>query len=256
MLRTTTAASVIDGISYDGYLVTMGMINPHPALKAASEQACMGDTFLGDDFFHNGAFRLSYAFEYARAPRAEQRKLQLPLRSLRSLRVVSQPRPSFQRQRQIFPRQDSHVGTISSPIPSYDEYWKHHAVAYGLKEPTVPNLNVAGWWDQEDFYGPVATYQRLETLDKKNINYLVAGPWNHGGWGDGAGKSLGEIPFGSDTALYFRQKIEAPFFAFYLKDKGSPAPQGSYALPDRQRQVDAFRFLAAARSRQSQSLLP
>ena len=92
---------------------------------------------------------------------------------------------------------------------SYDDFWKRLAVAYGLKQPTVPDLNVAGWWDQEDFYGPMSTYARLEKSDSKHLNYLVAGPWNHGGWGGGPGKSLGEIPFGSDTGVYFRQKIEA-----------------------------------------------
>jgi putative CocE/NonD family hydrolase len=90
-----------------------------------------------------------------------------------------------------------------------------------LKEPTVPNLNVAGWWDQEDFYGPMATYARLEKSDSKHLNYLVAGPWNHGGWGGGSGKSLGEIPFGSDTSVYFRQKIEVPWFEYWLKGKGA-----------------------------------
>ena len=106
----------MDGISYDGFLVTMGMINPHPALKAVSEQACMGDTFLGDDFFHNGAFRLSYAFEYTAAARTEHRELQLSLRSLRSLSVVSRPRPALQRQRQIFSRQDSHLERFHRPF--------------------------------------------------------------------------------------------------------------------------------------------
>jgi putative CocE/NonD family hydrolase len=209
----------LDGISYDGFLVTMGMINPHPALKAVSEQACMGDVFLGDDFFHNGAFRLSYAFEYA------------------ALLETSNENYSFS-----FDRFDTfdwylRLGTLSNANanyfhgsiptwndfiahPSYDDFWKHHAVAYGLKEGTVPNLNVAGWWDQEDFYGPTATYERLEKSDTKNLNYLVAGPWNHGGWGHSSGASLGEIPFGSDTGAYFRQNIEAPWFAFWLKDKG------------------------------------
>jgi putative CocE/NonD family hydrolase len=209
----------LDGISYDGFLVTMGMINPHPALKAVSEQACMGDVFLGDDFFHNGAFRLSYAFEYA------------------ALLETSNENYSFS-----FDRFDTfewylHLGTLSNANakyfhgsiptwndfiahPNYDDFWKHHAVAYGLKEATVPNLNVAGWWDQEDFYGPTATYERLEKSDQKNLNYLVAGPWNHGGWGHSSGASLGEIPFGSDTGAYFRQNIEAPWFAFWLKDKG------------------------------------
>jgi putative CocE/NonD family hydrolase len=85
----------------------------------------------------------------------------------------------------------------------------------------VPVLNVAGWWDQEDFYGPVFTYENLEKSDAKHLNYLVVGPWNHGGWGHGPGNSLGAIPFGSDTAVFFRQKVEGPWFAYWLKDKGT-----------------------------------
>ena len=91
---------------------------------------------------------------------------------------------------------------------------------YLLTKPKVPNLNVAGWWDQEDFYGPMKIYELMEREDPDHLNYLAAGPWNHGGWGGGRGASLGEIPFGSDTALYFRQKIEAPWFAYWLKNKG------------------------------------
>ena len=84
----------------------------------------------------------------------------------------------------------------------------------------VPTLNVAGWWDQEDFYGPLDIYASLEKHDTGGLNYLVVGPWNHGGWaGDGA--SLGPIPFGSDTAAHFRDQVQAPFFAFFLKDKGT-----------------------------------
>src|ERR1700749_2016309 len=92
---------------------------------------------------------------------------------------------------------------------------------YVLTKPTVPNLNVAGWWAQEDFYGPMKIYEILEKNDPNHLNYLVAGPWNHGGWARGKGNSLGTIPFGNETAVYFRQKIEAPWFAYWLKDKGS-----------------------------------
>jgi putative CocE/NonD family hydrolase len=210
----------LDGISYDGFLVTMGMINPHPALKAASEQACMGDTYLGDDFFHNGAFRLSYAFEYTPLLETNSENYRFPFDRFDVYEWYLSLGPLSNANAKYF------HGTIPTwndfiAHPNYDEFWKHHAVAYGLKEPTVPNLNVAGWWDQEDFYGPMATYQRLEKVDKKNLNYLVAGPWNHGGWGHSAGGSLGEISFGSDTGAYFREKIEAPWFAYWLKDKGA-----------------------------------
>ncbi|HEY2461856.1 MAG TPA: CocE/NonD family hydrolase [Candidatus Acidoferrum sp.] len=210
----------LDGISYDGFLVTMGMINPHPALKAASEQACMGDTFLGDDFFHNGAFRLSYAFEYAPLLETSNENFSFPFDRFDvyewylGLGALSNANAKYFHGK--IPSWNDFVAH-----PNYDEFWKDHAVAHGLKKPTVPNLNVAGWWDQEDFYGPMATYARLEKSDTQNLNYLVAGPWNHGGWGRGLGKSLGAIPFGSDTSVYFRQKIEAPWFAYWLKDKGS-----------------------------------
>ena len=210
----------LDGISYDGFLVTMGMINPHPALKAVSEQACMGDTWLGDDFFHNGAFRLSYAFEYTALLESSNENFSFAFDRFDVydfyLRLGALSNANAKYFHAKLPTWNEFVAHAS-----YDDFWKHHAVAYGLKEPTVPNLNVAGWWDQEDFYGPVATYARLEKSDSKHLNYLVAGPWNHGGWGGGPGKSLGEIPFGSDTGVYFRQKVELPWFEYWLKDKGA-----------------------------------
>jgi putative CocE/NonD family hydrolase len=85
---------------------------------------------------------------------------------------------------------------------------------------TVPSLNVAGWWDQEDFYGPQKIYETLEKQDSRHWNYFVAGPWNHGGWAGGAGSALGRIQFGSETSKYFREKIQAAWFAYWLKDKG------------------------------------
>jgi uncharacterized protein len=210
----------MDGTSYDGFLVTMAMINPHPALKAVSEQACMGDVWLGDDFFHNGAFRLSYGFEYAplMETSAENYSFLFHNPDLYDffLRLGPLPNANAKYFHGKLPSWNEFVAH-----PNYDEFWKRHAVAYGLKQPTVPNLNVAGWWDQEDFYGPVATYERLEKVDKKSFNFLAVGPWNHGGWGSGPGKSLGAISFGSDTSVYFRQKIEAPWFAYWLKDKGA-----------------------------------
>jgi putative CocE/NonD family hydrolase len=209
----------MDGTSYDGFLVTMAMINPHPALKAVSEQACMGDTWLGDDFFHNGAFRLSYAFEYAALMETSTENYSFQFEGFDLYDFFLRLGPIANANAKYFHGKLPSWNEFAAH-PSYDQFWKRRAVGYGLKQPTVPNLNVAGWWDQEDFYGPVATYERLEKADQKNLNFIVAGPWNHGGWGNGSGRSLGAIPFGSDTAAYFRQKIEAPWFAFWLKDKG------------------------------------
>jgi uncharacterized protein len=210
----------IRGVSYDGFLADMAMVNPHPALRAVSEQACMGDAWMGDDFFHNGAFRLSYGFEYS------------------ALMETSRENYSFQFDRSDLYDWYLNLGVLSNANaryfhgkiptwnnfvqhPSYDEFWKHHAVEYSLKEAKVPNLNVAGWWDQEDFYGPMRTYETLEKNDAQHRNYLIVGPWNHGGWGHGPGDTLGQIPFDSNTAEYFRYQAEAPWFAYWLHDKGS-----------------------------------
>jgi putative CocE/NonD family hydrolase len=210
----------MDGISYGGFLVTMGMIHPHPALKAVSEQACMGDVFLGDDFFHNGAFRLSYGFEYAALLESSNENFRFNFDRFDVFDWYLRLGALSNANGRYF---HGAIATWNDFVAhnSYDEFWKRHAVAYGLKKATVPNLNVAGWWDQEDFYGPIFTYGRLEKTDTKNFNYLIVGPWNHGGWGHGPGNSLGEISFGTDTGVYFRQQVEAPWFAYWLKDKGT-----------------------------------
>jgi len=210
----------VRGISYGGFLAAMAMVNPHPALKAVSEQACMGDAWMGDDFFHNGAFRLSYGFEYSAGMETSNENYSFHYDSFDLydwfLRVGVLSNVNERYFHGKIPTWNNFVNH-----PTYDTFWQIHAIEYALKEPTVPNLNVAGWWDQEDFYGPMRTYENLEKADTKHLNYVVVGPWNHGGWAYGPGDTLGEIPFGSDTAQYFREKVEAPWFAYWLHDKGS-----------------------------------
>ncbi|HXJ11876.1 MAG TPA: CocE/NonD family hydrolase [Candidatus Limnocylindrales bacterium] len=207
------------GISYGGFLAAMALVNPHPALKAVSEQACMGDGWLGDDFFHNGAFRLSYGYEYAAEMETtkENSKLKFDRDDLYDWYLHVGPLSNINKEylHGKIPSWNSFV-----EHPAYDEFWKEKALAHVLHQATVPNLNVAGWWDQEDFYGPTATYANLEKNDSAHMNYLVVGPWNHGGWAHGPGNFLGQIPFASNTGEYFREKIEAPWFAYWLHDKG------------------------------------
>src|SRR5262249_60830863 len=105
--------------------------------------------------------------------------------------------------------------------PSFDDFWKSRWASHSLKEPAVPTLHVAGWFDQEDFYGPMKTYVALEKNDKSKNNFIVVGPWNHGGWRRGEGDKLGNIEFKNATGAYFREKIEAPWFAYHLKGKSS-----------------------------------
>jgi uncharacterized protein len=212
------------GISYPGWLVTQALLEPHPALKAASEQASPDDMFVNDDFHHNGAFRLSYGFEYSAA-----------------LETTKEKNTYFD-----FNQYDTYsfylgLGALSNAnaryfhgqLPTWNDFvehpnhdfWTQHAVTAYLKHTTVPNLNVAGWYDQEDFVGPTRIYATLEKTDKDHLNYFIAGPWNHGGWMDQTGRKLGDIDWGSDTARYYRAQIFAPWFAHWLHDKPLKQPE-------------------------------
>jgi putative CocE/NonD family hydrolase len=207
------------GISYGGWLTVMAMIDPHPALKAVSEQASPADMYLGDDFHHNGAFRLSYGLEYSARMETSKQNEAFDFDRFDTFDWYLRLGPV-----RNFNKKYAHekLPTWNDFVehPNYDEFWRRQAVTPYLKQAAVPNLNVAGWWDQEDFYGPLKIYETLEKFDQGHRNYLVAGPWNHGGWARGAGRSLGKIDFGSDTSKYFREKIQAPWFAYWLKDKG------------------------------------
>jgi hypothetical protein len=207
------------GVSYDGWLTAMAMLEPHPALRAVSPQAPPADMWLGDDFFHNGAFRLSYGFEYS--ARMESSKQQTQFEFDRydtydwylALGPLSNVNAKYLKGK--IPTWNNFVAH-----PSYDEFWKRQTLVPYLMAVRVPILNVAGWWDQEDFFGPLRVYESLEPHDSKNLNCLVVGPWNHGGWNRIGGESLGPVNFGSATGDYFRKSVQAPWFAFFLKDKG------------------------------------
>jgi len=208
------------GISYDGWTTVMSMLDPHPALKAVSPQASPVDMFIGDDFHHNGAFRLSYGFEYASS--METPKGQPPFKF--------DTYDTYTWYLGLGPLSNVDAKYLHGQIPSwedfvnhpnYDAFWQRQTALPYLDRVNVPTLNVAGWWDQEDFYGPITIYEALEKHDADHKNFLVVGPWNHGGWGlDPDGQKLGAIDFGSPTGADFRKTIQAPFFAYYLKDRG------------------------------------
>jgi putative CocE/NonD family hydrolase len=210
------------GTSYPGWLVVMAVLEPHPALKAVSEQATPADMFLGDDFHHNGAFRLSYGFEYSFA--LESSKLTSNFNFDRHdtyqwyLRLGALSNADAKYFHGKLPTWNNFVNH-----PNYDRFWQAQALVNQLKKVTVPIMHVAGWWDQEDFYGPVKAYEVLEKTDANHLNYLVVGPWNHGGWNRITGDKLGNLDFGSPASQYFRVSILRPWFAYYLKDKGKLA---------------------------------
>ncbi len=167
------------GVSYGGWLAAVATIDAHPALKASSPQAPMTDTWLGDDFFHNGAFRQSYGYEYVKAMETNKEGADvsfdrdaydwyLGMGSLGKITELNNGK---------FPTWNAFVAH-----PNYDDYWKARGSGNYLGPTHVATLIVGGWWDQEDFYGALATYQTLEKFDKTNHNFIVLGPWNHGGW--------------------------------------------------------------------------
>jgi len=204
------------GVSYDGWLSAVATINAHPALKASSPQAPMTDAWLGDDFFHNGAFRQSYGYEYVKMMETSKENSDV----------------SFDQDAYDWYLQKGSLGKITEmnegkfptwnafvSHPNYDAYWEARGYGNKLKATTVATLVVGGWWDQEDFYGALATYAALEKYDKSNHNFVVLGPWNHGGW-NSFGRNLGDVNFGSATGAYFRSQVQAPWFAYYLKGRG------------------------------------
>jgi hypothetical protein len=211
----------IFGVSYPGWLAEAPLTYPHPALKAVSPQAPMTDTWMGDDFFHQGAFRMSYGFEYSWGmeggsvnagplpiDRYDVYDWYLSFPSLRALteRTGAMRLPSWRH---------------FAEHPAYDSVWQNRAFQRSVRGVSVPVLTVGGWWDQEDIYGPTATYAALERFDTAGINSLVMGPWNHGGWAHGTGDQLGNVTFGSATSDSFRLNIQAPFFRFWLRGQGS-----------------------------------
>ncbi|HEU5219080.1 MAG TPA: CocE/NonD family hydrolase [Gemmatimonadales bacterium] len=208
------------GVSYPGWLTVMAMLDPHPALKAVSPQASPASMFLGDDFHHNGAFRLSYGFEYVTMMEGGKEITPFSFDQYDTYSwYLSLGTLAHADERWLHGKYPTWTNFIAHP--NYDAFWQREAVMQYLDRVTVPTLNVGGWWDQEDFYGPLKIYSTLEAHDSKNQNYLVVGPWNHGGWRGRSGQKLGPIDFGDSTAVQFRRDIERPWFAYWLKDRGT-----------------------------------
>ncbi|MGQ0642284.1 MAG: CocE/NonD family hydrolase [Gemmatimonadaceae bacterium] len=210
----------IFGVSYPGLLTVDALLEPHPALKAASPQASPADQWLGDDFRHNGAFRLSYGLEYVAMMEAGKDVQQFDMDTYDTYDWYLKVGPLRNVNERYF---KGRMPTWNDFVkhPDYDAFWQRMGLRPYLKSVTVPTLHVAGWWDQEDFYGPITIYRDLERFDKGNQNFLVVGPWNHGGWQRQRGDSLGRIAWGSNTSEYYRTRVQAPFFAHYLHSRGT-----------------------------------
>ncbi len=210
------------GISYPGFLAMMAGIDAHPAVKAISPQAPMTDIWLGDDFFHNGAFRQTYGFDYVQ--QLEAQKTDVPADSKEDQYDFFLKNVNFSGAAKSAKMENLPTAKVFLSSPSYVKFWKDMAVEYHLGKVEVPTLEVGGWWDQEDMWGTQAEYAALHPHDTKHEVFMVLGPWNHGGWSRGPGDSLGgdfgKVSFGGvKTGEEYRNKFETPFFEFYLKGK-------------------------------------
>jgi putative CocE/NonD family hydrolase len=215
------------GISYDGFLPLMALINPHPALKVSVPMNPMVDGWIGDDWFHYGAFRqqgMSYIYDQE-ATRANEVTWWTSHYDDYDMFMEAGSAGELGRRRGL-----EQVGFWRKILehPSYDAYWRDQAVDKILaKEPLkVPVMLVHSLWDQEDIYGDIAVYKAIEPKDTNNDKvFLVLGPWHHG-QEIRDGSALGAIKFNSDTALTFRRDILRPFLDYYLKE-GAPKPNVS-----------------------------
>ena len=210
------------GTSYPGFLAMMAGIDPHPAVKAISPQAPMIDVWMGDDFFHNGAFRQTYGYDYVIGIESSNGSTEVSYGKDKD----GKPRDGYDYflERGSFAEDVKKSGSNLLPTwklflehPAYDSYWSSRGVEHHLNSVTVPTLSVGGYYDQEDMFGPQIEYATLEPHDTTHQNFLVLGPWRHGSWVSTT-RHLANIQYGEPIGKEFRERIEAKFFAHYLKD--------------------------------------
>ena len=209
----------IFGVSYPGWLALVGAVDPHPALKASSEQACMGDLFLGDDFHHNGAFRLSYGMEYTyevEFDKTTDSDFPFPQYDLYNwyLQLGSLKNVNDKYFKGKIPTWNNFVAH-----PNYDAFWQKNSPLNYVPYPQIPQLHVGGYYDQEDINGPQLMYNHMEKKDSFNRNHIILGPWNHGQWARSKADSLGKIAFKNNTGKWFLD-MQKQWFDYWLKGIG------------------------------------
>ncbi len=212
------------GTSYPGFLAMEAGIDPHPAVKAISPQAPMIDVWMGDDFFHNGAFRQSYGYDYVYGMESNKENADVSYGKEKDGKPVDGFDYFLERGSFI---EDVKKSGVKEPFPTwklfldhpnYDMVWSSRAVESHLNKVAVPTLSVGGYYDQEDMWGPQEEYTKLEPHDSNHENFLVLGPWRHGYWASSS-RHLGNLNYGEPIGKEFRAQIEAKFFGHYLKDE-------------------------------------
>jgi putative CocE/NonD family hydrolase len=216
------------GISYPGFYVSAGMIDAHPALKAVSPQAPVTDYFLGDDSFHNGAFMLAANFGFYTSFRPQP----VPTRPMPSAPFDYGTPNGYEFYLKMGPllAGAAQYGVAENPYyrinldhTSYDAFWQARSIWKHFTGIAPAVLTVGGWFDAEDLAGPLKTYRTLRTESPQTRNHLVMGPWTHGSWARGDGRTVGNLDFGQEVSTWYREHVEYPFFMRHLTDGDTPA---------------------------------
>lgn len=213
------------GISYPGFYAAMSLIDSHPALKAVSPQAPIADWFIGDDMHHNGALTLTMSFNFFKGFDQPRDGLTTTWKS-----IPPYPSPDmYNFFLDLGPLPNIQTKFFNNKLPfwnaitrhgTYDQFWQSRNNLPHFKNVKPASLIVGGWYDSEDLYGPLNIYKSIEEKNPVNNNYIVMGPWSHGGWSRSNGSSFGDFDFPENTSEYYNNKILNPFFNYYLKDEG------------------------------------
>ncbi|HEX9151499.1 MAG TPA: CocE/NonD family hydrolase, partial [Flavobacterium sp.] len=216
----------IYGISYPGFYSTASLPGAHPALKAVSPQAPVTDWFAGDDFHHNGAFFMMDAFSFYSGFGVPRPKPITPDKGPKGFQFPVNDNYRFYLE--LGPLKNVKAKYFADSIEfwndlmahgTYDQFWKDRNIRPHLKNIKPATMVVGGFFDAEDAFGALATYQALEKQNPQNHNMLVMGPWFHGGWARGTGEKFGDINFGQPTSTWYQQNVEFPFFQNLLNGK-------------------------------------
>jgi uncharacterized protein len=207
------------GSSYEGFTVVMALLNPHPALKVAAPESPMVDGWMGDDWFHYGAFRENNIDYFLGQTSARGEGVHVPHEHRDEYTSFLEKGSSGDFARSLGEDQLPYWHTVEAH-PAYDAFWQSQALdkLVAAKPPTVPTMWLQGLWDQEDMWGAIHSYRAVEPKDKTNtLNYLVMGPWFHSQV-NREGRTLGPFNWDGDTTADFREEVLLPFFNQYLKD--------------------------------------
>ena len=223
------------GISYPGFYAAAGIIDSHPALKAASPQAPVTDLYMGDDAYHNGAFMLAANFGFYTffKPRA----------------VIAPPSPEphfdygttdgydfflhmgpLSNAKKLYFKDTNHYWDDQAVHPNYDSYWKSRNISVHMKNVHCAVLTVGGWFDAEDLVGPAKIFHSVAQFNPTTSNKLVYGPWVHGGWARNDGDHLGDVDFAAKTSDFYNENILLPFFREHLKEAGDAKLPTAYVF--------------------------